>query len=251
MALMEEQLVDEKLSSLVANDFAGYHFPVNADAPIIEVAFINKPDPNINPQGSKGLGEVGIIGTAAAIANAIYNATGKRLRDLPITPDKMKRKDFLRSGLIAAGMGAFPKIADASQKPSKKSLRFAFISDIHIKRGAAPEAGMAKALQHINQLKPKVDFIINGGDAIMDALAASKENAQDQWDLFHQIMQRENTLPIYSCIGNHDIYGWFQKNPEKTDPAYGKDWAIRELKMSNRFYRFNRAANSQKFPTTS
>ncbi|WP_113638676.1 xanthine dehydrogenase family protein molybdopterin-binding subunit [Nubsella zeaxanthinifaciens] len=89
MALMEEQLVDEKLDSLVANDFAGYHFPVNADAPIIEVAFINKPDPNINPQGSKGLGEVGIIGTAAAIANAIYNATGKRLRDLPITPDKV------------------------------------------------------------------------------------------------------------------------------------------------------------------
>lgn len=53
------------------------------------MAFINKPDPNINPQGSKGLGEVGIIGTAAAIANAIYNATGKRLRDLPITPDKV------------------------------------------------------------------------------------------------------------------------------------------------------------------
>jgi 3',5'-cyclic AMP phosphodiesterase CpdA len=152
----------------------------------------------------------------------------------------MKRKDFLQSGLIAAGIGAFPKIAEASQKPSKKSLRFAFISDIHIKRGAVPEAGMAKALQHINQLKPKVDFIINGGDAIMDALAASKDSAQDQWDLFHQIMQRENTLPIYSCIGNHDIYGWFQKKPEKTDPAYGKDWAIRELKMSNRFYRFNR-----------
>ncbi|MNK06793.1 Xanthine dehydrogenase molybdenum-binding subunit [compost metagenome] len=89
MALMEEQATDERLGTLVGNDFAGYHFPVNADAPIIEVAFINKPDPNINPQGSKGLGEVGIIGTAAAIANAIYNATGKRLRDLPITPDKV------------------------------------------------------------------------------------------------------------------------------------------------------------------
>ena len=89
MALMEEQQTDERLGTLVGNDFAGYHFPVNADAPIIEVAFVNKPDPNINPQGSKGLGEVGIIGTAAAIANAIYNATGKRLRDLPITPDKV------------------------------------------------------------------------------------------------------------------------------------------------------------------
>jgi xanthine dehydrogenase YagR molybdenum-binding subunit len=89
MALMEEQLADKKFGSLTGNDLAGYHFAVNADAPIIEVSFIGKPDPNINQMGSKGLGEVGIIGCAAAIANAIYNATGKRLRDLPITPDKV------------------------------------------------------------------------------------------------------------------------------------------------------------------
>jgi len=89
MALMEEQLTDANLGTLLANDLAGYHFAVNADAPIIDVAFVNKPDPNINPTGLKGLGEVGIIGAAAAIANAIYNATGKRLRNLPITPDKI------------------------------------------------------------------------------------------------------------------------------------------------------------------
>ncbi|MCM5529631.1 xanthine dehydrogenase family protein molybdopterin-binding subunit [Parasegetibacter sp. NRK P23] len=89
MALMEEQAVDLKTGSLVGNDLAGYHFAVNADAPVIEVEFIGKPDPNINPSGSKGLGEVGIIGCAAAIANAIYNATGRRLRDLPMTPDKV------------------------------------------------------------------------------------------------------------------------------------------------------------------
>ncbi|SHM74402.1 xanthine dehydrogenase YagR molybdenum-binding subunit [Chitinophaga jiangningensis] len=89
MALMEEIHADEKLGNLVGNDLAGYHFAVNADAPIIEVAFINKPDPYVNPSGAKGLGEVGIIGCAPAIANAIYNATGKRLRDLPITPDKV------------------------------------------------------------------------------------------------------------------------------------------------------------------
>jgi len=89
MALMEENQIDAKLGSVIGNDLAGYHFAVNADAPIIEVAFINKPDPNINPAGAKGLGEVGIIGTAPAIANAIYNAIGLRMRDLPITPDKI------------------------------------------------------------------------------------------------------------------------------------------------------------------
>lgn len=89
MALMEEQLADTVQGNLIGNDLAGYHFAVNADAPVIEVAFINKPDPHVNPSGAKGLGEVGIIGFAPAVANAIYNATGKRLRDLPITPDKI------------------------------------------------------------------------------------------------------------------------------------------------------------------
>lgn len=89
MAMMEEQVIDKHVGGLIGHDLAGYHFAVNADAPVIDVAFIHKPDPNINPTGSKGLGEVGIIGCAAAIANAIYNATGKRLRNLPMTPDKV------------------------------------------------------------------------------------------------------------------------------------------------------------------
>lgn len=89
MALMEEVNLETRLGGLLGDDLAAYHFAVNADTPLVEVGFINKPDPHINPVGSKGLGEVGIIGCAAAIANAIYNATGKRLRDLPITPDKV------------------------------------------------------------------------------------------------------------------------------------------------------------------
>ena len=56
---------------------------------------------------------------------------------------------------------------------------------------------MAKALQHVQNLKPKVDFIINGGDSIMDALAATKESTQTQWGLFHSILKNENSLPIY------------------------------------------------------
>ncbi|MEG2508046.1 MAG: xanthine dehydrogenase family protein molybdopterin-binding subunit, partial [Chryseobacterium sp.] len=89
MALMEEMRIDKRIGALVAEDLAGYHFAVNADVPIIEVDFINKPDFNLNASGAKGLGEVGIIGSAAAIANAIFNATGKRFRNLPITPYKI------------------------------------------------------------------------------------------------------------------------------------------------------------------
>ncbi|SHM69137.1 xanthine dehydrogenase family protein molybdopterin-binding subunit [Mucilaginibacter sp. OK098] len=89
MALMEEAVIDHRYGRLINNNFADYHVPVQADIPQIEAYFVNKPDPIINPIGAKGMGEIATIGVAAAIANAVYNATGKRVRDLPITPDKL------------------------------------------------------------------------------------------------------------------------------------------------------------------
>ena len=89
MALMEEGVIDHRYGRWVNNNFADYHVPVHADVPNIEVLFVNKPDPVLNPVGSKGMGEIALIGFAAAVANAVYHATGKRIRDLPITPDKI------------------------------------------------------------------------------------------------------------------------------------------------------------------
>jgi len=89
MALMEEAVIDHKYGRLVNNNFADYHVPIQADIPQAEALFVNKPDPIINPIGAKGMGEIATIGVAAAVANAVYNATGKRIRELPITPDKL------------------------------------------------------------------------------------------------------------------------------------------------------------------
>jgi len=89
MALHEETLVDHKLGRIMNANIAEYHVPVNADVHDIEVIFVDEPDDIVNPLGIKGLGEIGIVGVAAAIANAIYHATGKRVRDLPITLDKL------------------------------------------------------------------------------------------------------------------------------------------------------------------
>jgi len=89
MALTEETVIDHRYGKVVNNNFADYHVPVNADIPQIDAIFVNKPDVNINPIGAKGMGEIALIGMAAAVANAVYNATGKRVRDLPITPDKL------------------------------------------------------------------------------------------------------------------------------------------------------------------
>jgi xanthine dehydrogenase YagR molybdenum-binding subunit len=89
MALMEEAVIDHRYGRLVNNNFADYHMPVQADIPQVEALFVNKPDPYLNPMGAKGMGEIATIGVAAAVANAVYNATGKRVREMPITPDKL------------------------------------------------------------------------------------------------------------------------------------------------------------------
>jgi xanthine dehydrogenase YagR molybdenum-binding subunit len=91
MALHEETLVDHKFGRIMNANIAEYHVPVNADVHDIEVIFVDEPDDIVNPLGIKGLGEIGIVGVAAAIANAVYHATGKRVRDLPITLDKLQR----------------------------------------------------------------------------------------------------------------------------------------------------------------
>jgi xanthine dehydrogenase YagR molybdenum-binding subunit len=89
MALMEETSYDPATGLPVIRNLADYHVPTNLDVPEIDVSFVGEPDFNFNPIGARGMGEIGITGIAAAIANAVYHATGKRIRDLPITPDKL------------------------------------------------------------------------------------------------------------------------------------------------------------------
>jgi xanthine dehydrogenase YagR molybdenum-binding subunit len=91
MALHEETLVDHAFGRIMNANIAEYHVPVNADVHDIEVIFVDEPDDIINRLGIKGLGEIGIVGVAAAIANAIHHATGRRVRDLPITLDKLRQ----------------------------------------------------------------------------------------------------------------------------------------------------------------
>jgi xanthine dehydrogenase YagR molybdenum-binding subunit len=91
MALHEETLIDHSFGRIMNPNIAEYHVPVNADVPDIEVIFVDEPDGIVNPLGVKGVGEIGIVGVAAAIANAIHHATGKRVRDLPVTVDKLQR----------------------------------------------------------------------------------------------------------------------------------------------------------------
>src|SRR2546423_5681234 len=89
MALHEASVLHPRFGDYVNHDFAEYHIATNADVGTIDVTWIDEDDPYVNPMGAKGVGEIGIVGTAAAIANAVYHATGIRIRDLPITLDKL------------------------------------------------------------------------------------------------------------------------------------------------------------------
>jgi xanthine dehydrogenase YagR molybdenum-binding subunit len=92
MALHEETGADHRFGRFMTHNLADYHVPANADVHAIDVIFVDEEDAEINPLGVKGVGEIGIVGTAAAIANAVFHATGKRVRDLPITLDKLLRE---------------------------------------------------------------------------------------------------------------------------------------------------------------
>ena len=89
IALEEESVIDQKFGRFMNHNLAEYHVPVNADVHDIDVIFVEERDSIVNPLGVKGLGELGIVGTAAAIANAVFHATGYRVRDLPVTLDKL------------------------------------------------------------------------------------------------------------------------------------------------------------------
>jgi len=89
MALHEETAADHRFGRFMVHNLADYHVPVNADVHGIEVIFVEEKDDEINPLGVKGVGEIGIVGTAAAIANAIYHATGKHIHELPVKVEKL------------------------------------------------------------------------------------------------------------------------------------------------------------------
>ena len=154
----------------------------------------------------------------------------------------MDRRNFLKNSSALSALPFLGQDGDYTRSRNKKpSFRVVFMSDIHVKDDDVSKAGMKKALTHINQLKKKPSFIINGGDSIMDALAANKENTARQWEIWTDIMEKYNRLPVYHCIGNHDVWGWQVKpGSVKSDPLYEKNWTIKVLIMPGAFTSFKK-----------
>lgn len=153
----------------------------------------------------------------------------------------MQRRKFIQNISLLSATAAVPLTTVASAESNSKHFSIAFISDIHVKPTEVAEAGMMRAISNVNSLPKKPDFIINGGDCVMDALAADKIKTQAQWDVFNRIMAAGNKLPVKNCIGNHDIWGWHLKEKEeiKADELYGKNWWLKQTGYEKTYYSFS------------
>ena len=151
------------------------------------------------------------------------------------------RRKFIQTSLLAtaATPGLIATLPGESTK-SKKSLRLVHMTDIHLEPGGPSQKGFVKTLRKINELEEKPVFILNGGDSIFDALERDKSRTQSEWELWHKILSEENRYRIHSCIGNHDIWGWFLKSPQVTkNVKYGKSWAMDIFELDKPYYSFD------------
>ncbi|WP_406694792.1 metallophosphoesterase [Singulisphaera sp. Ch08] len=158
-------------------------------------------------------------------------------------PQGFDRRSFLKmTGGLAA---AFAAGGTSFGKPSERNrvLRVAHITDIHVQPERRAPEGLASCLKHIQSLQDKPDLILSGGDHVMDSVRQTRDRTKTQWDIWTNVLKAENSIPVKSCIGNHDIWGWEKDKSGATgnEPDFGKKWAIDALGLPNRYYSFTQA----------
>ena len=162
--------------------------------------------------------------------------------------ENISRQKFLKYLGITGASLLLPRLALAGDQalPEKENMpmpcapvRMAHLTDIHVEEGKSSEEGFGAALTSVNTLTNKADFILTGGDAIMNTgFNLSRERVKRQWQLFHDILGQNNSLPVRHCIGNHDLYGW--SSPDSAH-AKSKQWAVEEYKMDRPYYSFEKS----------
>lgn len=156
---------------------------------------------------------------------------------------RISRRDLLRSSALAAsGFALAPVLNAAAPARRRRVARFAHVTDIHVQPELEAAKGMAAMLHHAQNLKDRPDFIMTGGDLIMDAWGADYGRTDLQWTIFNKVLEAECSLPVEHCIGNHDVWGWSKREGNPVEAAKsGKKWALEVLKLASPFRRFQRA----------
>jgi Icc protein len=159
--------------------------------------------------------------------------------------ETLSRHKFLKYLGISGAALLLPRISlsketetPPSAEANPRSVRMAHLTDIHVESGKESEQGFASVLQTVNSLIDKPEFIVNGGDSIMNsALNLSRERVKEQWALFHSLLQKHNSLPVHHCLGNHDLYDWTTPNRSH---AQSKKSALDEYNLERPYYAFEK-----------
>lgn len=162
---------------------------------------------------------------------------------MPQRLNALSRRGFLAS---TAGTFAASRLGNATETASAnrtRVLRIAHLTDIHVQPELGAEKGMAACLHHVQEQRDRPDLILTGGDSIMDSLGATRDRTKLQWKIWNNLLRSDCSLPVEPCIGNHDVWGWNQKNSGATpdDPQYGKKWATEALQIPERYRSFDKA----------
>lgn len=154
----------------------------------------------------------------------------------------ISRRNVLAGTLAALG-GSFwgrSVTARAAAALGPGGFRFVHITDIHVQPELRAAEGLAACLQAINKLEPKPDFIMTGGDLIMDALEQSAERSSLLFDLLKKVFADNTDIPVRHCMGNHDVFGWGRKHGVTGEtPGFGKQMYCEKLGIERPYYAFD------------
>lgn len=152
------------------------------------------------------------------------------------------RRELLSAAALF-GAASLLKPASAAAAPLRPSLRIAHLTDMHVKPEARAGEGYAAALDSLKKLDPQPAFIVTGGDHVMDVMASTRARADEQWALYHKVLEQGTRLKVYPVVGNHDVFGWGSKEPmDESAAGYGKAMSRDMLKVERTFYSFDSGA---------
>ena len=159
-------------------------------------------------------------------------------------PVQVTRRNVLVTSLAATGAALLwrPSQGAGAAAVPKPSLRFAHLTDMHVKPEGDGSKGFAKALASLAQVNPAPQFVVTGGDHVMDVLATPRSYADAQWNLYDKVLWENTKLKTYPVLGNHDVWGWTAKDDYSAESGYGKALALDRLKLPHGYYSFDAAA---------
>ncbi len=156
-----------------------------------------------------------------------------------------------RRGLLQASSSALTLLAgpnwgrcdeptSGSTPPaSAQPFRFVHLTDIHVAPERQAEQGLVQCLQSVLALNPRPDFILTGGDLVMDVFEQDEDRARKLFQLLRKVLDDHAGIPMHHCIGNHDVFGWGSGKVQEGQAGYGKQMVSEYLELPNRYYRFD------------